>query len=92
MAETEAISEVSVEHTNNLRHYTPEQAEHRYLLRKVKQQYNIIKDICNRHDHCHDCDYMLSILSNPVKYPDLQSCTFANYNNDQLKQLLDIHE
>ncbi|MBR9682721.1 MAG: hypothetical protein GOV02_03530 [Candidatus Aenigmarchaeota archaeon] len=92
ISETENILGASAKHTKNLKTYTPKQAEKRYLLRKVKQKYNVIKDICDRHDRCQDCDFMLDVLSSPIRYPDLQSCNFPTYNNKQLKRLLDIPE
>ena len=70
--------------------YSPKQAEKRHLLKQVKKKFSIVKDICDRHDRCHDCEYMHEVLSNPTMYPDLQSCNLAAYNSEQLRRLLEI--
>ena len=93
IAEAEIMDETPIQSGKMPGSYSPKQAEKRYLLKEVKKKFGIVKDICDRHDHCQECDYMLEVLSHPLKYPDfqsLQSCNLAAYTNDQLKQLLDI--
>lgn len=92
IAEAEVMDDSTIQSGKMPGSYSPKQAEHKYLVRSVMKKFSIVKDICDRHDRCHDCDYMHEILSNPTKYPDLQSCNIAAYNNDQLKRLLDIPE
>ena len=90
IAEIEINDDPTIQSGKILGSYSPREAEKKYLLRKVRERFGIVKDICERHDHCQECDYMLEVLSHPLRYPDTQHCNFAAYNNEQLKLLLEI--
>ena len=90
IAEAEITEDQTIQSGKILDSYSPKEAEKKHLLRKVKERFGIVKDICDRYHNCEHCDYMLEVLSHPLRYPDTQHCKFAAYTSDQLKRLLEI--
>ena len=83
-----AEKEISVPEEKKLRVYKPEDGRD-YLLQEVILKYDMSEKNCDGENGCHDCDFFLSVISNPL-YP-YNHCNIDAYSDESLRELLKIN-